>query len=145
VEDTNYSHEIKLLHNGVVAVVVVVADAVATVVIYVVIISIPNEVAIFGSAETREKAIAGIADVANLAFSWPHLNFARMVFLAPLFTSAWLWVYLIVAHGMRAPTYVPGSLKALSKVLDFEGHPVRTIGYVAASVSTALIAIMMFV
>jgi hypothetical protein len=36
-------------------------------------------------------------------------------------------------------------LKALSKVLDFEGHPVRTIGYVAASVSTALIAIMMFV
>jgi len=41
---------------------------------------------------------------------------------------------------MRALTYVPGSLKALSKVLDFEGHPVRTIGYVAASVSTALVA-----
>ena len=33
----------------------------------------------------------------------------------------------------------------LSKVQDFEGHPVRTIGYVAATVIAAVVAIWILV
>ena len=58
-----------------------------------------------------------------------------------LLTSAWLWVYLIVAYGMRAMSQVPPLLNRLSKVLDFSGHPVRSIGYVAAAVSAIIVGV----
>jgi hypothetical protein len=79
-----------------------------------------------------------------LAFSSPHLEnntkaFTRVLLLAPLLTTAWLWVYLIVAYVMRAIIGFPSLLKLLSKVMDLENHPVRTVGYVAATVSAMIV------
>jgi hypothetical protein len=61
------------------------------------------------------------------------------MYWAALLTSAWLWIYLIVAYGMRVVSFLPLVLRRLSKILDFEEHPVRTLGYLAATVSAVLI------
>jgi hypothetical protein len=67
------------------------------------------------------------------------------LYLAALTTSAWLWIYLTVAYGMRAIGKAPVGLKVLSTVTDFDNHPVRSIGYVAATVSAAIAAIISLV
>jgi len=68
-----------------------------------------------------------------------------ILYCAALLTSAWLWIYLIVAYVMRAATHLPTALRLLSNVLDFNKHPVRTIGYAAATVSAAIVAIVTLV
>jgi hypothetical protein len=83
-------------------------------------------------------------DFITLVHSIVHIGHYPLL-LAPLFTSAWLWVYLIVAYAMRGVNRVPGLLQLLSKVQDFEAHPVRTIGYVAATVSAVFVAIITLV
>jgi hypothetical protein len=45
----------------------------------------------------------------------------------------------------RGVNRVPAFLSLLSKVQDFEAHPVRTIGYVAATVSAVVVAIITLV
>jgi hypothetical protein len=66
---------------------------------------------------------------------------AWLLYLTALLTSAWLWVYVGVAYLLRFTSYVPRLLKLLGRFIDFENHPVRTIGYVAATVSASLVAI----
>jgi hypothetical protein len=63
----------------------------------------------------------------------------RYLYSAALLTSAWLWVYLIVAYGMRVVNSFPSLLKATSKIMDFQEHPARTIGYVAATMSAVIV------
>jgi hypothetical protein len=70
-----------------------------------------------------------------------HL-FANALLLAALLTSAWLWVFLVVAYAIRAVSLVPRVLKPLSKVMDIENHPVRTIGYVSATLSSAVVLVL---
>jgi hypothetical protein len=79
----------------------------------------------------------------NLQLLWSMLALGLFPiwYLTALLTSAWLWVYLIVAYGMRSINYVPFLLRFLSKVQDFNEHPVRTIGYVAAAASAAIVAV----
>jgi hypothetical protein len=74
-------------------------------------------------------------------FSSPKSFPMPFLYSVALLTSAWLWVYLIVAYGMRALSQLPSWLNLLSKVTDFENHPVRSIGYVAAGVSALIVAI----
>jgi hypothetical protein len=62
-----------------------------------------------------------------------------LLYLAALLTSAWLWIYLIVSYGMRL---FPRILAVLSRIQDLENHPVRTIGYAAATVSAAIAIIV---
>jgi hypothetical protein len=69
----------------------------------------------------------------------------RLLYLSALLTSAWLWVYLVVAHTMRLLRFVPSTLNHVSKVMDFQDHPVRTLGYVAAAVSAGIVLIIVTV
>jgi hypothetical protein len=142
-----------LFDNGLTAMAIVVGDALATIIILLALISVPYLAALWLADlpyQLRQMFIDEITDYIHLAFSWPHLEdslkgFKRMLFLAPLFTSAWLWVYLIVAYGMRGLSRLPSWLRPLSKVMDFENHPVRTIGYVAATVSAAIVGMITLV
>jgi hypothetical protein len=61
--------------------------------------------------------------------------------VAPLLTSAWLWVYLIVAYLVRGLNMIPSVAAALAKIMDFDMHPVRTVGYVAAAASALTIGV----
>lgn len=64
------------------------------------------------------------------------------VFVAGFLTSAWLWIYLMVAYGMRGLGFLLRWLTPLSKITDLENHPVRTIGYVAAAVSAVVVGVI---
>jgi len=142
-----------LLGSGLAAIAVVVGDAFATIVISLLIILGPQFLALWlnvdysGGPEEREALLRFLWHEVSVAFSWPHLENSiagttRLLLLAPLLTSAWLWVYLVVAYAMRAANYLPSWLRPLSKVMDFEFHPVRTIEYVAATVSALIVGIM---
>jgi hypothetical protein len=126
-----------LLSSGPTGMAVVVGDALATIVIFLTIVIVPNYTVAFLTHDDVQIAdlVAGMTD--TIADS-----ITRALLFAPLFTSAWLWVYLIVAYAMRLATHLPSWLRPLSKVMDFEHHPVRTIGYVAASVSAVIVGIM---
>lgn len=63
------------------------------------------------------------------------------LYVAALLTSAWLWVYLLVAYGMRGFGVLLRWIAPLSKFMDFENHPVRTIGYVAATISAVVVGV----
>jgi hypothetical protein len=144
-----------LLTNFVVRPIVVIGDALASIAVYAIM---------FITAEKLMFRLAYIWDpysdlpesyrwgptipemlyfVAGIFFhsDMPGVNFARALFLAVLYTSAWLWIYLVVAYSIRAVNLVPGQLKLLSKFMDFENHPVRTIGYVAATMSAMVVGV----
>jgi hypothetical protein len=131
------------------AMAVVIADVLATIVITVVAaISINalfgNGGLAYGNFWLGTPLILHIERAAKFQLLYFQQGFAvsKLEFLPPLLTSAWLWVYLIVAHAMRTVNRVPALLRLLSKVQDFEAHPVRTIGYVAATVSAIFIGII---
>jgi hypothetical protein len=135
-----------LISNGLTAVIVVVGDAFATLVVTLAFAGIVPLIAHLLGANTR-YALQNWITMAFIAFSWPHIGDSlagarRLMWLVPLFTSAWLWVYLLVAYAMRAANYLPLWLRPLSKVMDFESHPVRTIGYVAAAVGALIVGII---
>jgi hypothetical protein len=54
---------------------------------------------------------------------------------AALLTSAWLWVYLVVAYGLRGMNRASPIFRFLTQIFDLQDHPVRSIGYVAAALS----------
>jgi hypothetical protein len=83
-------------------------------------------------------ALEAFGDIYHENHSYPY----RPVYLAALFTSAWLWVYLIVAYAIRLLHLAPSSLRHVSKIMDFEDHPVRTLGYLAATVSAVVVFII---
>jgi|HubBroStandDraft_2_1064218.scaffolds.fasta_scaffold68489_1 hypothetical protein len=64
------------------------------------------------------------------------------LYAAALLTSAWLWVYLIVAYGIRGLNLLLRRIEPLSNFMDFDNHPVRTIGYAAATISAAIVGII---
>jgi hypothetical protein len=133
----------RLLSNGLFAMAIVVGDVVITKVIALTILLAP--LVTIALVDRDPDLVHALEQLAISAFSWPRpgvLDYERLIFLAPLFTSAWLWVYLIVAYAMRGINRFPAFLKLLSKVQDFEAHPVRTIGYVAATVSAIFVGIM---
>jgi hypothetical protein len=66
----------------------------------------------------------------DLWFYWPAL-----------LTSAWLWMYVIVSQSLRILSFVPAFVSGLSKVADLDEHPVRTIGFLAACVSSVIVGI----
>ena len=80
-----------------------------------------------------------------LSFFHDRVHLVPLLYAVALLTSAWLWVYLIVAYGMRAVSHLPSWVKLLSKVTDFDNHPVRSIGYVTAAVSAVIVAIVTLV
>jgi hypothetical protein len=142
-----------LFDNGLTAMAIVVGDALATIIVFLALISAVTLVPLLFlnlPYDARQGLGIQLTNRIYVAFSWPRLEdnqreFTIMLFLAPLFTSAWLWVYLIVAYGMRVLSHLPSWLRPLSRVMDFENHPVRTIGYVAATVSAAIVAIITLV
>jgi hypothetical protein len=129
-----------LLNNPVTAIGVVLIDAVATLaILYLawILLLVAGLVILAISDIDVSLVIKGNLD--------DHDQPNIYLLLATLFTSAWLWIYLIVLYGMRVVSFVPGGLAALSKVQDFEKHPIRTVGYVAATISAAVVAIGAFV
>jgi hypothetical protein len=129
-----------LLSSGLAGIAVVIGDALATMIIFLTIVIGPGLTVVLLTYEDVQPKmiIPWIADTMADGFQ-------RALLLAPLFTSAWLWVYLIVAYAMRAATHLPSWLRPLSKVMDFEHHPVRTIGYVAATVSATIVGLITLV
>jgi len=125
---------------------IVVVDAIATALIYIVVLTSSLMVVgwLRGDAPSLWEALRWVVrmiaipqdDQYNLAHPF------RALLLVALLTSAWLWVYLIAAQAIRTFGLLPTYLKPLSKVLDFENHPVRTIGYGAATVSAFVVAII---
>ena len=133
-----------------IATVVVLFDVLATTILFyaalffTMLVLLAVAVAIFGDELNPEwGALWGILKRHWNIFAWPQRVSLPIVplYFAALLTSAWLWVYLIVAYGMRAMSQVPPLLNRLSKVLDFSGHPVRSIGYVAAAVSAIIVGV----
>ena len=149
----------RLLGNALTAVGVVVGDAFATLVIALAVAEIiPLSMYLIivlandpEAAPLRDQFRIAAINMTSIPFSWPHIvdndlsGLTRLLFLAPLFTSAWLWVYLLVAYAMRAANYLPSWLRPLSKVMDLESHPVRTMGYVAATVCALIVGIITLV
>jgi hypothetical protein len=137
----------RLLRNGLVAMAIVIGDALATSVIAtIVLVGFPAlMLARYVSPEDADQYISEFLRVIS-PFSPVQTEFIndvavdRLLMLAPFFTSAWLWMYLIVAYLMRGASYLPSWLRPLSKVMDFESHPVRAIGYITATVSSAIMA-----
>jgi hypothetical protein len=129
------------------AAIVVVGDFIATTLIYIVCVMIGLAI-IFIVVErmpilTFVSSIPTALRIILYDIVYPGKGFIqfgpmRLLFFATLLTSAWLWVYLVVAYAMRAASYLPKWLRPLSIIMDFENHPVRTIGYVAAALSAVI-------
>jgi hypothetical protein len=142
-----------LLTGGFTAAAVVVGDAIATLLVGAVALEVfplLGYLFVTETADNSETPLQLAKEIITFAFSSPRIEdskegVTRLLFLAPLFTSAWLWAYLVVAYAMRAANYLPSWLRPLSKVMDFESHPVRTIGYVAATVSALIVGIITLV
>jgi hypothetical protein len=129
-----------LLNNPVTAIGVVLIDAVATLaILYLawILLLVADLVILAISDIDLTLVIEGKRDPGDQ----PNIY----LLLATLFTSAWLWIYLIVLYGMRIVSYVPAGLMALSKVMDFEKHPMRTVGYIVAAICAVVVAIGAFV
>jgi hypothetical protein len=141
-----------LFANALATAAIVIGDAFATIVIFIVIFNafLLSLAALAGQNDVLEHWQTNLTGTITFALSWPRIDkssggFARLTLLAPLLTSAWLWLYLTVAYLMRAASHLPHWLRPLSKVLDVDGHPVRSIGYVAATVSAVVVgAIALF-
>ena len=65
----------------------------------------------------------------------------RPLYEVALLTSAWLWVYLIVAYALRALSSMLKGSTTLSRVMDVDKHPVRTVGYFAAALSALIVGL----
>jgi hypothetical protein len=144
---------VKVLRNGFITAMIVVGDFAATTLIFVAI----NVIAIFlwvmwytsglGSGFHYpnvhiEQVMLGTWNIISNEFLYPGTVFPLwLLYLAALLTSAWLWAYVVVAYGMRGLNLLPRWLKPLSKVMDFENHPVRSIGYIAAMFSAVITGI----
>jgi hypothetical protein len=131
-----------LLRHGFAGVMIVVGDAIATLVIYGAVYLVAAEVVLWLNPQRQIYLSDVIAQIYATLIGEAGPAPFRMLSLAPLFTSAWLWIYLIVAYCMRLLSLVPPLLQALSRVMDFGKHPVRTIGYVAATLSAAVVGII---
>jgi hypothetical protein len=133
----------KVYSNVFAACAVVAVDFVATTVIYVAILSIPG-VIIRSFIEPFHSEIEfvgqSVIEILTAIFRYRIMTLS-LLYVVSLLTSAWLWVYLVVAYGMRAAGFLPAWLGALSRVMDVEKHPVRTIGYVAATVSAIIMGV----
>ena len=64
------------------------------------------------------------------------------LYAVAMLTSAWLWVYLIAAYASRAINDMPQLIRVLSRFLDFDGHPAKAIGYVAAAASALIVGLL---
>jgi len=127
--------------NIFVVVLVLIGDVVATTVLYLLIGTAVWT--IWGSYINREPIsfLSFIVEFKNLiSGTFSPSPQTTPFYLAALLTSAWLWLYLVVAYAMRILSLVPYWAKLLSTVSDFDNHPVRTIGYVAATASAAIVA-----
>lgn len=142
-----------LLNGGVVAIAIILLDALATLILYTFIIAIVR--ASFLVTEVVPLLIGrdhGSLNKEDLEWFdriirmrvWQMNHLALLLYLAPLFTSAWLWAYLIVAYGMRTVNRLPPLLRVLSKVVDVQSHPVKSIGYVAGIASAVVIGLFSY-
>jgi hypothetical protein len=131
-----------ILRNFLTAMVVVAVDIVATGLVYLIVLSIATYLFDW-VAETPRSLVFELKDACEAILD-PETPM-RICFFAALLTSAWLWVYLITAYVLHAANGIPTLVTALSKVLDFEKHPVRTIGYVPATVSAIIVGVFAFV
>lgn len=119
--------------NLFVVVLAVLADAGSTISLYILALVLNlMVVALYYGA--LDLSPAGIKDYFILVLSSDYNIFVPVKELvsAALFTSAWLWIFIIVAYFARALSSLPVLLRSLSTFMDFEQHPVRTLGYVAA-------------
>jgi hypothetical protein len=127
--------------NALLQLAIVEGDFVATTIIYCVTYGIVMFVAMVQEGPLRINDNTILFNFVCSIFAF-DINSFYLLYLAGLLTSAWLWVYLIVAYGMRTAGRLPSALKLLSKIQGFEEHPVRTIGYVAAAASTVIVVIL---
>jgi len=153
---------LNLFNNGIIAILIVILDALATLVIYAIIFTMTSAYR-YDSIMSIEDEPSFIGYITKTFIQvivselWPSLNLDpefiqtqytdpfRLLYLAPLFTSAWVWVYLLVAYGMRAVNHIPPLLGVLSKVLDVKSHPVKSIGYIAGLASAIIVGLFSFV
>jgi hypothetical protein len=135
--------KIKFYQNGFFLLLIVTGDFFATTFFYCMMYVVPLTVIFY--------AESGFILPTSLVFDYELSQiFSRedsfwLLYLVALLTSAWLWVYLIIAYGIRLVSHVPTLLKLLSRVQDFEEHPVRTTGYVVAAAMSAIVVILVVI
>ena len=64
------------------------------------------------------------------------------LYFVSLLTSSWLWAYVLGTSGARA---TPSVIKVLAQIQDFENHPVRTMGYLAATLCATGVATVLMI
>jgi hypothetical protein len=129
----------KLLHTGVSTAGLVFADFIATCLLYLaslLIALLARDLMVGANWNTMKEDATTILTYQN----WYSTGSGPMLILllAALLTSAWIWIYLVVAYAMRALSSV---IPPLSKLTDFEAHPVRSIGYVAAGIGAGIVGL----
>lgn len=85
--------------------------------------------------------VTTLSVVVTIIFTFSEFVNRQAMYLLALLTSAWLWVYMMVAAALRLLSYVPVVVRKLSKVMDMDEHPVRSIGYIAAALSALWVLI----
>ena len=89
----------------------------------------------------RGGMVTTLSVVVTIIFTFSEFVNRQAMYLLALLTSAWLWVYMMVAAALRLLSYVPVVVRKLSKVMDMDEHPVRSIGYIAAALSALWVLI----
>ena len=65
-----------------------------------------------------------------------------LLYMVSLFTSAWIWAYIVGAQALRLFILIPPFLRALSKIADLREHPICTLGFMAALISSGLVGLI---
>ena len=124
---------------------VIFADLVGTIVLYIsmfTVLAIGILAALTGAANGRILPVIPMAF--KLVFEKFVLEGSSGLGLLPaatLLTSAWLWAYILAAYAMRLLSYIPPVLRFLSRFMDFTEHPVRSLGWVIAVLSSGAVAV----
>src|SRR4051812_49356786 len=84
--------------------------------------------------------------IGQFVLSWTaNLSFSRdeqIPIGMPFLTCAWIWAYMLTASLMRALRYVPPAMEVISKIVDIANHPVKSLGYVTAAISGAVVWVL---
>ena len=66
----------------------------------------------------------------------------NLLYFTTLLTSAWVWAYVFGAYTIRAFAFIPPALRAMSRIMDLDEHPVRSLGWVVAATSSTVMWII---
>jgi hypothetical protein len=68
-----------------------------------------------------------------------------LMLLCAMATSAWIWLYILLAVITRLLRLMPAVMKVLPKIIDVDGHPVRSLGFIAAAVASGSVWLASFI